>query len=106
MCLRKMPSNVAGSASSARRDSTFLASVLNSTRIAPQRSKACSSISSLASTLAPLDQAAGAEARAADRAAGRLVDGHERDLASGHALGERLREPPVESVLCAAVQLH
>src|SRR3954468_12739076 len=55
--LAKIPSKVAGSASRARRDSTFLASVLNSTRIAPQRSNACSSISSFASTFAPLDHA-------------------------------------------------
>src|SRR3954452_15414413 len=41
MCLRKIPSNVPPTPSSAPRTRRLRASVLNSTRIAPQRSNAC-----------------------------------------------------------------
>jgi enterochelin esterase family protein len=58
MCLRNTPSNSAGSAASAARERSFRASVLNSTRRAPSRSKACSSMSSFASAFAPVLQAA------------------------------------------------
>ena len=59
MWLRRMPSNWAGIAASAARERSLRESVLNSTRTQPSVSKACSSISSFASTLAPVRQARG-----------------------------------------------
>ena len=59
MCLRKMPSNFAGRASIAPRERSLRASVFSSTRMQPSSSKAKPSISSFASTLAPVRQAEG-----------------------------------------------
>src|SRR5689334_8782385 len=59
MCLRKTPSNWAGRAASAARERSLPASVLNSTRRQPSRSKAWPSRSSFASVFAPLPQASG-----------------------------------------------
>ena len=53
MCLRKTPSNCAGSASSARRERSFFASVLNSTRMQPCGLERVLSWRSFASMLAP-----------------------------------------------------
>ncbi len=56
MCRRWTPSNCDGSAASAARARPFSASVLNSTRRAPSRSKACSSSRYFASVFAPVPQ--------------------------------------------------
>ena len=57
MCFLKTPSNLAGSAASASRERSFRASVLNSTLMQPSAPNACSSMSSFASTFAPVLQA-------------------------------------------------
>lgn len=59
MCWRKIPSKAVGSAARAARERALRASVLNSTRWQSIRSKACLSISSLASMLTPVSHAEG-----------------------------------------------
>ena len=77
MCLRKMPSNRAGSASSAARERSFSASVLNSTRMQASSSNACPMRRSLASTFAPVPQAA--------------LESHVQPISSPRCSGRRAR---------------
>ena len=84
MWLRKIPSNVAGSAASAARERSLRASVLNSTRMQPSSSNASPSISSFASMLAPVSPGPGAARSSRSRA---------RHAAGGRGGSVELRSP-------------
>ena len=104
MWLRITPSNWAGRAAIALRERSLRASVLSSTRTQPSSSKACPIISSFASTLAPVRQAAGfsqVQPISTTRSAGRTL--RKRLLPTAEPLArERVRKGPSVPASAAA----
>ena len=108
MCLRWIPSKVAPSASSARRERSLSASVLSSTRRHSQRLESVAELEELRLDVRPAAPRVGMQPRPPDldgpvlgakrEEAGRADDlpvehRHERDLAPRVGLGERLLDP-------------